>query len=309
MDCKQARPLIDADVDRELPPSDAEHLAQHLAQCADCRHESEAVRALGHAVRQTPYFRAPEDLRASILAALPGEAANSPNTSGMSDDPLDPLAPPRQPRRPSYWARWREWIDRLGSRTRPAAQGTRGPRTPAGMPAFGIGTLASLTTATCAVTVAVTLAVTSLGPARTDAFVDELVASHVRAELSGRDIDVVSTDQHTVKPWFNGHLDYAPPVEDLAAAGFTLTGGRLDYVGHRRIGVLIYRYRKHVLDVYVFPGDDGSASVSPDRLVRDGYALARWHDRGMTWWGVTDAAPEVLAKFEAALKAQQQDRD
>ncbi|RKP50883.1 anti-sigma factor family protein [Trinickia fusca] len=303
MDCKQARPLIDADVDRELPPADAERLAQHLAQCADCRHESEAIRALGHAVRQTPYFRAPEDLRASILAALPGEAANSPDTSGISD------APPRQWQRPSYWARWREWIDRLGSRTRSAARGTPGPLAPAGMPAFGLGALASMTAAACAVAVVATLAVTSLGPARNDAFVDELVASHVRAELSGRDIDVVSTDQHTVKPWFNGRLDYAPPVEDLAAAGFTLTGGRLDYVGHRRIGVLIYRYRKHVLDVYVFPGDDRAAAAPPDRLARDGYALARWHDRGMTWWGVTDAAPEVLAKFEAALKAQQQDRD
>lgn len=306
MDCRQARPLIGADVDRELPPADAERIAQHLAQCADCRHESETVRALGDVVRQTPYFRAPEDLRARILATLSGESTSSTDTSGTHGAPF---APPRQPQRKSAWHRWYEWIDRLGSRMRHATRSAQGMHAPVGMPSFGIGALASLTAAACAVTVAVTLAVTSLGPARTDAFVDELVASHVRAALSGRDIDVVSTDQHTVKPWFNGRLDYAPPVEDLSAAGFTLTGGRIDYVGHRRVGVLIYRYRKHVLDVYVFPGGDRTAAAPPERIVRDGYALARWHDRGMTWWGVTDAAPEMLARFEAALKAQQQDKD
>ena len=65
----------------------------------------------------------------------------------------------------------------------------------------------------------------------------------MRAQVSGRDIDVISTDQHTVKPWFNGRLDYSPPVEDLAASGFPLEGGRLDYLAHQRVAVLVYHYR------------------------------------------------------------------
>ncbi len=115
--------------------------------------------------------------------------------------------------------------------------------------------------------------------------VDELVSSHVRAQLSGRDLDVVSSDQHTVKPWFNGRIDYAPPVVDLAASGFPLAGGRLDYVGHRRVAVLTYLHRKHVIDVYVFPDTDPAAGKPGPSFVREGYALARWRDDGMMWWG------------------------
>src|SRR5438132_119662 len=85
-----------------------------------------------------------------------------------------------------------------------------------------------------------------LGPA--DAFAQEVVSSHVRALLSDHPIDVVSTDQHTVKPWFNGKLDYAPPVIDPSAQGFPLVGGRIDYVGGRRVAVLIYHYQKHPID-------------------------------------------------------------
>ena len=138
---------------------------------------------------------------------------------------------------------------------------------------------------------------------RSRPFVDELVASHVRAQLSGRDIDVISTDQHTVKPWFNGRIDYAPPVEDLAASGFPLAGGRLDYIGHRRVAVLTYRHAKHVIDVYVLPADDPAAGKPGPAIIRDGYALARWSDSGMMWWAVTDAAPDSLTALQAALKA------
>ncbi len=142
-------------------------------------------------------------------------------------------------------------------------------------------------------------------PAESGLFVNELVASHVRAELSGRDIDVVSTDQHTVKPWFNGRLDYAPPVEDLAASGFALTGGRLDYVGHRRVAVLIYRYRKHVIDVYVLPTSEAAkrGESAPLATQSDGYAVRRWQAAGMTWWAVSDAESSVLAGFQAVLAA------
>ena len=116
----------------------------------------------------------------------------------------------------------------------------------------------------------------------------------MRAGLSGRDIDVISTDQQDGQARFNGRLDYAPPV-DLAADGFTLAGGRLDYVAHRRVAVLIYRYRKHVIDVYVLPG-----ATTPFTTVDQGYALARWPAAGMTWWAVTDAEAPALAAFRTA---------
>ncbi|VVD81199.1 transmembrane transcriptional regulator (anti-sigma factor) [Pandoraea capi] len=130
----------------------------------------------------------------------------------------------------------------------------------------------------------------------------EIVSSHVRALLSQHPIDVVSTDQHTVKPWFNGRLDYAPPVVDLSAKGFPLAGGRLDYVGQRTVAVLIYHTDKHPIDLYVYPARD-KASAAPMISGADGYAIARWRRNGMTYWAITDAEPSHLRVFVEALQA------
>ncbi|MDR5739471.1 MULTISPECIES: anti-sigma factor [unclassified Caballeronia] len=131
----------------------------------------------------------------------------------------------------------------------------------------------------------------------------EIVSSHVRALMSDRAIDVLSSDKHTVKPWFNGRIDYAPPVVDPAGPGFALVGGRLDYVGHRPVAVVVYRYLKHPIDVYVFPEKpllkDGQSVVTQSD---DGYALARWHHDGMTFWAVTDASSAVLRQFTQAIE-------
>ncbi|MGF6757870.1 anti-sigma factor family protein [Paraburkholderia sp. GAS42] len=284
MDCNEVRPLLDASVDRELPPVDERRVQQHVAGCAACQRETDIVRALSGAIRQADYHRAPDALRSRILAGLPAAEFSS----------LPAGARKRGWRFP--------WFD-----------GLRLPVGGGGGAAYGrtlgSGWLTVLVIALCAVVASVAL--TLRRPADANPFVDELVSSHVRAQLSGRDIDVISSDQHTVKPWFNGRLDYAPPVVDLAASGFPLAGGRLDYVGHRRVGVLTYRYRKHVIDVYVFPDADpggagGSTATSASTQVRDGYSLARWHEGGMIWWAVTDAAPETLTALEAAFKARPQ---
>ncbi|WP_025599708.1 anti-sigma factor family protein [Burkholderia sp. WSM2230] len=216
---------------------------------------------------------------------------------------------PRAAQRPSAGGRPRGlhgWLDRwFGGRP------TRGPQTwggesrpaaPGGAAApLASGWLLPVAFALGAVAVAVTLNLRR--PAEFPPFADELIASHVRAQVSGRDIDVISTDRHTVKPWFNGRLDYSPPVEDLAANGFSLEGGRLDYLAHRRVAVLVYRYRKHVIDVYVFPQTASAGSAAPAALAREGYSLAHWDAEGMTWWAITDAAPDTLSGLEAALKA------
>lgn len=135
----------------------------------------------------------------------------------------------------------------------------------------------------------------------------EIVSSHVRALMSDRPIDVLSSDKHTVKPWFNGRIDYAPPVIDPAGPGFALVGGRLDYIGHRPVAVVVYRYLKHPIDVYVFPEKAPAVAPNDAKAVvtrsDDGYALARWNAEGMTFWAVTDASGAVLHQFVQAIEA------
>ena len=141
-------------------------------------------------------------------------------------------------------------------------------------------------------------------PSRADNLGEEIVASHVRALISSRAIDVISTDQHTVKPWFNGRIDYAPPVVDLAAQGFPLVGGRLDYVDHRPVAVLVYRYLKHPIDLYVFPdtgGKPGSRATPLTRESDDGYSLVEWHQGGMVYWAISDASSVYVRRFAEAL--------
>ncbi|OXJ03197.1 MULTISPECIES: anti-sigma factor family protein [Burkholderia] len=286
MDCNEARALLDADVDRELSAPDALRVQQHVEGCEACRRERARIVTLVQAVRQADYHRAPDALRASILSSLPA-AADAPVREQAQPEPRSrPQARPRG-------RRWFSWLTDQGGAARPASAGM-GPRV-AALPGLGWGVALLVALAAAG---GMTL---SARHADTDRTVDELVSSHVRADLSARDIDVISTDRHTVKPWFNGRIDYAPPVEDLAADGFALVGGRLDYVGRRRVAVLVYRHRQHVIDVYVRPAGEGPGA--PYTTVSQGYALDRWEAAGMTWWAVTDAEPSALAAFRTALDA------
>jgi anti-sigma factor RsiW len=143
-------------------------------------------------------------------------------------------------------------------------------------------------------------------PASSGALEQEIVASHVRALMSSRTVDVVSSDQHTVKPWFNGRIDYAPPVVDPAAQGFPLVGGRLDYVDHRPVAVMIYRYLKHPIDLYVFPDDPARGEPASTALLTqssDGYSLVEWRQDGMRYWAISDASPVYIKRFADAIRA------
>ncbi|WP_308142431.1 anti-sigma factor family protein [Burkholderia pseudomallei] len=335
MDCNETRALLGADVDHELSAADAWRIARHVGGCGACRLERERLVALRRAMRQAEYHRAPGALRARIAAGLPLAAApfaQAPvqdlpasdvpvSDMPVSDVPVSdapeqdtPSQDMRAPNKPAVdrppeakpmfgadargGARAGRWFARPGSRgptlDRPGPGPGPGPRA-AALPGLGWGV---------ALTVALAAAAGFALDARraaTEHAVDEIVASHVRAGLSSRDIDVISTDRHTVKPWFNGRLDFAPPVVDLSASGFALAGGRLDYVGQRRVAVLVYRYRQHVIDVYVWPSGEGGAR--PYATVSQGYALDRWEAAGMTWWAVTDAEPSALAAFRTALDA------
>ncbi|MHC2817340.1 anti-sigma factor RsiW [Bradyrhizobium huanghuaihaiense] len=134
----------------------------------------------------------------------------------------------------------------------------------------------------------------------------EVVSAHLRSLQAGHLTDVVSTDQHTVKPWFNGKLDVAPPVIDLTAQGFTLVGGRLDYIDARAIGAVVYRRRQHVINLFV--SQTASTEHRPPKTqTMQGFNCRRWGGRGLNFWAVSDLGADELAefvdKFEAAMKA------
>ncbi|WP_038971552.1 anti-sigma factor family protein [Bradyrhizobium genomosp. III] len=134
----------------------------------------------------------------------------------------------------------------------------------------------------------------------------EVVSAHLRSLQAGHLTDVVSTDQHTVKPWFNGKLDVAPPVIDLTAQGFTLVGGRLDYIDARAIGAVVYKRRQHVINLFVAQ-TSSTEHQPPKTQTMQGFNCRRWGERGLNFWAVSDIGADELAefvdKFEAAMKA------
>ena len=131
---------------------------------------------------------------------------------------------------------------------------------------------------------------------RTDAIVDQVVANHVRSLLAAQLVDVVSSDQHTVKPWFDGKIDFAPEVHDLAAKGFPLVGGRLDYLDGKTVAALVYQRNKHAINLFITPAP-GNRSTSPTVTTRRGYNVVTWTNNGMKYWAVSDLNQTELRQF------------
>jgi anti-sigma factor RsiW len=130
----------------------------------------------------------------------------------------------------------------------------------------------------------------------------ELVAAHVRSLMADHLLDVPSSDQHTVKPWFTGKLDFAPEVRDLTDAGFPLQGGRLDYLDGRPVAALVYRHNRHVINCFVRPDSTAESLISTSTA--QGYCIVQFTHHRLRWQLISDAAPATLEQLARALAAQ-----
>jgi len=133
-----------------------------------------------------------------------------------------------------------------------------------------------------------------------DPIMEQVVSGHARAVVTSHVADVASTDQHTVKPWLSGKLDFSPPVNDLAGAGFPLLGGRVDYIGNRTVAALVYKHREHLIDVFVWPERNAGRTTPAHRPSGQGYNVVHWTDAGLAFWAVSDLNAAEMKSFVEA---------
>jgi anti-sigma factor RsiW len=264
--CPDWRERLQGLIDGELDAAHASEVEAHLDGCGPCSDAHAGALALRAALRgEGARVAAPDRLTVKLEAAV--RAATVPSPAG---------AAPERPRpERAHWGLGHGGV----------LAGVR----------WGFGG-AGVALAACAI-----LALMIAPALQTAQLEQELVAGHVRSQQVGHLIDVVTSDQHVVKPWFGGKLDFSPPVVDLADQGFPIVGGRLDYIGKRTVAAIVYRRGRHVINLFVWPAGHnlGPAEARPG----DGYTLLHWTRGGMTFWAVSDVNEKDLQAFRQLLEA------
>ena len=268
MSCKLTQRFVPGYLDGELDLSRTIEMETHLESCGDCVRELERLRALRAAMQRTSLaYAAPAGLRERIQSSLPESIPAS-----------------------------------LAAESARASERTRGGR-PALYFLRWAGAIAVLIVC---VAVAWQILPGVHAPSGDQQLAAEVLADHVRSLEANHLMDVASTDQHTVKPWFDGKLDFSPPVEDLASDGYPLVGGRLDYLQGREVAALVYQRRKHFINVFVWPNGSASSSrnaPSTETLEpRQGYNMMHWARAGFQFWAISDVGSEDLKQFVNLLE-------
>jgi anti-sigma factor RsiW len=284
MNCEEATKLMDGYLDRELDPITSQTIEQHLRECPKCDQAYKIHGSLIHAIgNATPYYKAPAELRERIQSSLRDEIAELPRRNVARD--TEPLFPRRQPRpRAILWETSWNW-------------------------------LALAAAIIFAAIIALTLVPRLQRPEADQFLATQLIASHVRSLMANHLTDVASSDQHTVKPWLDAKLDFAPPVVDLSSEGFPLVGGRLDYLANRPVAALVYQRRKHFINLFVWPAETGAdtttrsagnkqRSLTLKAISRQGYHLLHWLDSEFNYWAISDISAEELQEFEQLFEGQ-----
>jgi anti-sigma factor RsiW len=262
-------------LDGELDLVRSLEIEEHLKACADCAQELRSQQTLRKAFRAPGlYDRAPQGLEARIRASISREA------DGAEAGPATPGGPSAAHGAVPGEAPRKADVVIMPTTPRRAA----------------LNWLAIAAAILLAALLGWRVVPGERGTSQDELLAQEIVASHIRSLQPGHLMDVESTDQHTVKPWFNGKLDFSPQVKDFAADGFPLVGGRLDYAAHRDVAALVYQRRQHLINVYEWPDDSGA-----ERPVRakssQGYNMLLWQRGGMYFCAVSDLNSSELRQF------------
>jgi len=269
---------VQAYFDREVDAASAAEIERHLEHCSECRELLQDLEKVRGVLRSGISFdAAPAALRTRILEALDQEGVVE---EGGTATALKPLS--TQSTQTTRAMRTMQPARRL------RIGGTRG---------FWTGALSGIGGAAIAAAAAFFL----VAPGLVSPLSNELVSAHVRSLMPAHLIDVVSTDKHTVKPWFAGHADVSPAVADFEAQGYRLIGGRADYIDHQRSAVVVYQHGAHVINVFTWAA---MGAGSPSNTTRSGYHLAFWQQGDIQYCAVSDTGWDELLGLVRLLREQ-----
>ena len=265
---------VQAYFDGEVDAVSAAEIERHAEHCNECRALLQDLETMRAALRRgVSYAAAPPELRSKIMDALDQEvtqAAGEPE-SGAADANAAVLRRPR----PAVKRQARVW--RGGS--------------------FWSGAFSGLGGAA----IAAALAFFVISPSLMSPLANDLVSAHVRSLMPDHLIDVVSTDKHTVKPWFAGHADVSPTVADFESQGYKLIGGRADYIEHQRSAVVVYQHGAHFINVFTWAA---AGARLPSDTTRSGYHLAFWQQGDIQYCAVSDTGWDELLGLVRLLREQ-----